>query len=109
MADSQLPHQLSLTERSCLTMTGVTEVVSFDETMVVLHTSQGVLVVQGEQLRLKNLSPEGGKVEVDGQMLPFDLDFLKNHSDNRVCCFATYKYSNNWFLQHYFQYNILQP
>ena len=68
MAEETMPHKLCLENRQKLTMNAVTEVVSFDETMVVLHTSQGVLVVQGEQLRLKNLSPEGGKVEVDGQI-----------------------------------------
>ena len=47
-------------------MTGVTEVVSFDETCVVLQTSLGLLIVQGQQLSLKNLSLDGGQVAVDG-------------------------------------------
>lgn len=61
-----LPHKLTLSERSRLTMTGVSEVVSFDENAVVLHTAQGTLVVQGQGLQLKNLSPEGGQVAVSG-------------------------------------------
>ena len=55
MADEHLPHKLQLNERKSLTMTGVTEVVSFDETAVVLQTSLGLLIVQGQQLSLKNL------------------------------------------------------
>ncbi len=62
----QLPHKLTLNERKDLTMTGVTEVVSFDDTTVVLRTSLGTLVVQGKQLQLKNLSQEGGQVAVEG-------------------------------------------
>lgn len=64
----QLPHKLTLNERQNLTMTGVTEVVSFDDTSVVLHTVLGTLEVQGEQLKLKTLSLDGGQVAVDGQI-----------------------------------------
>lgn len=62
----QLPHKLTLNERSSLTMTGVNEVVSFDELAVVLHTSLGTLVIQGSGLQLKNLSLDGGQVAVEG-------------------------------------------
>jgi len=66
MAETQLPHKLSLNERRELTMTGVTEVVSFEENAVVLRTSLGTLIVQGNGLQLKTLSLEGGQVAVDG-------------------------------------------
>ncbi len=64
----QLPHKLTLNERKDLTMTGVTEVVSFDDTTVVLRTCLGTLVVQGQQLQLKNLSQDGGQVAVEGHI-----------------------------------------
>lgn len=64
----QLPHKLTLNERSNLTMTGVTEVVSFDDSTVILHTSLGTLVVQGHGLQLKQLSLDGGQVAVDGNI-----------------------------------------
>ena len=49
-------------------MTGVAEVVSFDENTVVLQTSLGLLVIQGQQLQLKNLTLEGGQVAVEGSI-----------------------------------------
>ena len=55
-----LPHRLTLNERHQLTMTGVTEVVSFDDTTVVLRTELGTLSVHGQQLQLKTLSVDGG-------------------------------------------------
>lgn len=64
----QLPHKLTLNERKALTMTGVTEVVSFDDTAVILRTGLGTLVVQGKELQLKTLSLDGGQVAVDGQV-----------------------------------------
>lgn len=66
--EEQLPHKLQLNERQQLSVTGVTEVVSFDDTAVVLQTSLGTLVVQGRDLRLKTLSLEGGQVAVSGSV-----------------------------------------
>lgn len=66
--EEHLPHKLQLNERQQLTMTGVTEVVSFDETTVVLQTGLGTLMVHGQNLQLKTLSLEGGQVAVDGQI-----------------------------------------
>lgn len=62
----QLPHRLTLNERRQLSMTGVSEVVSFDDTAVVLRTELGTLVIQGRELQLKTLSLEGGQVVVEG-------------------------------------------
>ena len=62
----QMPHKLTLNERSQLTMTGVTQVVSFEDSAVVLKTTLGTLVIQGRELKLKTLSLDGGQVAVDG-------------------------------------------
>lgn len=68
MAETGLPHKLTLNERKNLTMIGVTEVVSFDDSTVILHTGLGTLVVQGRDLQLKTLSLDGGQVAVDGSI-----------------------------------------
>ena len=68
MSEIQLPHELSLKERRELTMTGVTEVVSFEEHAVVLRTALGTLIIQGRDLQLKTLSLEGGQVAVEGSI-----------------------------------------
>ena len=65
----KLPHKLTLTERGSLAVTGVTEVVSFDEGAVILHTELGTLTVQGRELQLKTLSVEGGQVAVEGHVV----------------------------------------
>ena len=68
MTEERFPHKLTLNERKNLTMTGVTEVVSFEESAVVLRTGLGVLTVHGQELKLKTLSLEGGQVAVDGEV-----------------------------------------
>ena len=62
----EAPHRLTLEDRSRLTMTGVTEVESFDEGQVVLHTTRGVIIVRGQGLHLQLLSLDGGQIHVDG-------------------------------------------
>ena len=69
--DITMPHKLTLNSRKELSMTGVTEVVSFDENAVVLKTSMGLLTIHGQNLQLKNLSLEGGQVAVDGIVSAF--------------------------------------
>ncbi len=66
--EQELDHKLTLNQRSKLTMTGVKEVISFDENTIVLDTCMGTLVVQGEELQLKTLSVEGGQVVVEGSV-----------------------------------------
>ncbi len=64
----QQPHRLTLDERKNLTVSGVTEVVSFDEAAVILRTARGTLMVRGQDLHLKTLSLDGGQVAVDGMV-----------------------------------------
>ena len=63
-----LPHKLNLEERKKLTLTGATEVLRFDEEMAQLNTSQGTVIVQGTDLKLKTLSLEGGTVAITGKI-----------------------------------------
>ncbi len=66
-----MPHKLTLNSRKELSMTGVSEVISFDENAVVLKTSMGLLSVHGQDLQLKNLSLDGGQVAVEGTISAF--------------------------------------
>lgn len=66
MEQPSMEHKLCLTDRKKLTMTGVTEVIRFDDTTVVLKTGLGSLVIQGKDLQLKELSTDGGQMAVLG-------------------------------------------
>ena len=61
-----LPHKLTLNERTQLTMTGVHEVLNFDENVVLVRTDLGKLLIQGQDLKLKTL--EGGQAQVEGSV-----------------------------------------
>jgi sporulation protein YabP len=66
MTQEQMPHSLTLEGREELKVTGVSEVLRFDESAVVLRIGEGTLSVHGSDLRLRTLSTEGGKVGVSG-------------------------------------------
>lgn len=63
-----LPHKLTLNERRDLTVTGVTEVVSFDEDSVLLKIGTDSLAIRGSGLHMKTLSLEAGQVAVNGHI-----------------------------------------
>ena len=77
MADNsgKLAHKLTLEERGRLNLTGAREVIRFEESLVELGTDQGILVIQGNGLRLKCLSVEDGAVVIQGQidLLAYDV------------------------------------
>lgn len=62
------PHGLTATDRREITVTGVQEVDSFDEHTVVLVTTCGRLALEGEDLRVRDLDTEKGRVLVTGRL-----------------------------------------
>ena len=58
---AELPHSIQLEERHRLAVTGVSEVLSFDENEVIMDTSLGLLTVEGEGLHVEKLSLDMGE------------------------------------------------
>lgn len=63
-----MPHQLMLEDRNRLTVSGVSDVDSFDETTVVVYTDMGELTIKGVGLHIGRLNVETGDLRVDGQV-----------------------------------------
>ena len=61
-------HACRLENRSAASLTGVREVVSFDENQVVVDTDMGLLTIKGKELHVSRLTVEKGEREVDGQV-----------------------------------------
>ena len=60
------PHQILWKERKQGNVTGVTDVVSFDESSILLETSLGMLTLKGKELHISRLSLETGEVDLEG-------------------------------------------
>ena len=65
---ADMPHSLSLDERHRLTVAGVSEVLSFDETEVIMDTTLGLLTVEGEGLHVEKLSLDIGELSLEGSI-----------------------------------------
>ena len=68
MTYDSAPHRLELDGRERLTVSGVEDVDRFDEGEIVMTTSAGTLIVQGESLHIDKLSLDGGELHVDGRI-----------------------------------------
>ncbi|MEY8338628.1 sporulation protein YabP [Lachnospiraceae bacterium 62-35] len=60
------PHKLTMMNRSSCSITGLQEVVAFDENQVVLDTDMGLLTMKGKNLHVSRLTLEKGEVDLDG-------------------------------------------
>lgn len=63
-----VPHNLILEDRRLLTVSGVSDVDSFDDQTVVIFTEQGELTVTGENLHISRLSIETGELLMEGKV-----------------------------------------
>ena len=57
-----------LENREKLTISGVIDVLSFDDQLVILETELGMLTIKGEDLRINKLSVDTGDVVIEGNI-----------------------------------------
>ena len=60
------PHTLLLENRRLLSLSGVEDVVGFDENTISIRTADCSLVVKGSGLHISKLSLDSGDVVIDG-------------------------------------------
>ena len=66
--NSNVIQNLILENREKLSISGVLDVLSFDDQIVILETELGLLTVKGENLRINKLSLDTAAVIVDGEI-----------------------------------------
>lgn len=64
-------HKLILNNRRTCNLTGVSDVLSFDEHEIILETEQGMLMIKGNDLHVSRLTLDKGEVDVDGRIDSF--------------------------------------
>lgn len=64
-------HKLILNNRRTCNLTGVNDVLSFDENEIILETDQGMLMIKGNELHVSRLTLDKGEVDVDGRIDSF--------------------------------------
>ena len=66
-----LSHQIMLYNREKGNLTGILDVISFDENTIVLDTDMGLLTVRGKALHVSRLTLEKGEVDIEGEFESF--------------------------------------
>ena len=61
-------HRLVFADRQSGSLTGIRDVVSFDENRVILDTDMGLLTIEGSGLHMKRLTLEKGEVDMEGKL-----------------------------------------
>ena len=70
-------HSLALRDRRQLAITGVSRVISCDESTAVLETPLGNLTIGGQELQVSELSTKNGQVQLSGK-----IEYLQ-YAENR--------------------------
>lgn len=70
-----------LENREKLTISGVLDVLSFDDQIVIVETELGLLTVKGDNLRINKLSLDTTEVIVEGTI--FNLSYSEKNLDKK--------------------------
>ena len=63
-----LSHRLELYNREKGKMTGILDVISFDEHVITLETDLGLLTIRGKDLHVNRLTLEKGEIDLEGRV-----------------------------------------
>ena len=61
-------HHISIDRRERVVITGIVEVISFDDETIVCETEMGALILKGRNLHVNRLNLDDGELEVDGDI-----------------------------------------
>lgn len=78
---SQGAHKVTINGRHSGTISGVSDVLSFDLSEIVLETTQGMLMIRGQELHMNRLTLEKGEVDIEGKV--DSLVYSDNVEDKR--------------------------
>lgn len=72
---------LVLENRGKLSISGVLDVLSFDDQVVIVETELGLLTVKGEDLRINKLSIDTEEVVIEGEI--FSMNYSEKDMDKK--------------------------
>lgn len=67
-SQSRGAHKISMANRRTGSITGVSDVISFDISEVLLETELGMLQIKGADLHVNRLSLEKGEIDLEGRI-----------------------------------------
>jgi len=62
-------HAVSIDRRNAVFVTGVLDVISFDEETIIAETEMGILIIRGANLHVNRLHLDSGELSIDGEIV----------------------------------------
>ena len=81
-SNSNIIQNLVLENREKLSISGVLDVLSFDDQVVIVETELGLLTVKGDNLRINKLSLDTSEVIVEGEI--YNLAYSENDLEKKT-------------------------
>jgi sporulation protein YabP len=61
-------HSLHIDRRESVAVSGMTDVISFDEETVIGETEMGIIIIRGNNLHVNRINLENGELSVSGEI-----------------------------------------
>ena len=79
---NNIVQNLVLENRGKLSVSGVLDVLSFDDQIVIIETELGLLTIKGEDLRINKLSIDTSEVIVEGDI--YNMGYSEKEMDKKA-------------------------
>ena len=79
---------VTMERREHVFVTGVLEVISFDEESIIAETDMGVLVLRGVNLHVNKLNLENGDLDINGEIISLFYEEQHAHGKGRTSWLA---------------------
>ena len=81
MVNNTTFQNLVLENREKLNVTGINEILSFDDQVVILSTELGMLTVKGSELKINKLNIDESEVKIEGNII--NIGYSQNIDDKK--------------------------
>ena len=81
MTNNNVVQNIILENREKLSISGVLDVLSFDDQVIIVETELGLLTIKGENLRINKLSLDTTEVVVEGEI--YNLAYSENDLEKK--------------------------
>lgn len=74
MDKNNLPHNVIIEDSEKINISGVIEAIGFDESLVTLEISRGIMIIKGQNLHAKKLNLDNGEITLEGYITSIEYD-----------------------------------
>ena len=81
----QAMHNVIMENRAKLTLTGVKDIHSFDDELVLVETEMGILTIKGMNLKMNKLNLDNSELSVEGKIIALVYSESEIEKKGKMC------------------------